>query len=80
MKSSPDMQSRAMELQQLLETKILNIKGVSGTAVSTMPDNHSVICVKVIVANASITHKTLGIETMYNGIPVIISHEHNQPL
>jgi hypothetical protein len=80
MKSSTDMQSRAMELQQQLETKVLNKKGVSGTSVSTMPGNHSVICVKVIVTDASITNKTLGIETMYNGIPVIISHEHNQPL
>ena len=80
MKSSPDMQSRAMDLQKQLEAKVLNKKGVTGTSVSTVPGNHSVICVKVIVDDASITNKTLGIDDMYDGVPVIISHEHNQPM
>lgn len=67
--------NKAIEVQKKLQKDLLSKKEVSGISVSTMPEKHDQVCVKVMVSDKSTTAKSLGINESYDGIPVIVSFE-----
>ncbi len=71
---------KALKIQGELEKKILEKKDVQGLAVSTMPHEHSKICIKIITDNKQLTLRDLGVQESYEGIPIVISFEEVKPL
>jgi hypothetical protein len=71
---------KAYAVQASLEKKVLSQKGVQGTSVSTMPENHDQVCIKIIVDDRSLSTSSLGLQEKYDGIPVIISYEEIRPM
>ena len=71
---------KALQLQRELEKKILSKPGVHGIAISTLPDDHTQVCIKIIVSDAKYDYKNLNLESSYYGIPIVFSVEDIKPL
>lgn len=71
---------KAGKVQMTVEQKVLSQKGVQGTSISTLPENHDKVCIKIIVDDKNVTLTSLGLQDEYDQIPVIVSHEEIHPM